>query len=69
MRTAYGAGWRFALFLIAIVALALGPLFLVYRSQCIEDGQRVDDWSLVLPWDDPPADCTRHETGFDVLLR
>jgi hypothetical protein len=67
MRTAFGAGWRFALFLVVIVALAVSPLFLVYRSRCIEYGKQVDSWSLVAPWDDPPADCTRHETGFDVL--
>jgi len=61
------AGWRFALFLIVIVALVVAPLFLVYRSQCIEDGKPADTWSLVAPWDDPPSDCRGHETGFEVL--
>ena len=67
MRMAYGAGWRLALFLIVIVALVIGPLFLVYRSQCVENGERADSWSIVAPWDDPPADCRGHENGFEVL--
>jgi hypothetical protein len=67
MRTAYGAGWRFALFLILIVALIVGPLFLVYRSKCVENGKHVDSWSFVAPWDDPPSDCRGHQTGFEVL--
>jgi hypothetical protein len=67
MRTMLGTGVRLALFLAVIAAIVAGPLFLVYRSKCVEDGQRVDSWSLVAPWDDPPADCRRHRTGFEVL--
>ena len=67
MRTAFGAGWRMILFLAVIAALVVSPLFLVYRSKCLEDGKRVDSWSLVAPWDDPPSDCRRHRTGFEVL--
>ena len=63
MRTSLGALWRF----IVIVALISAPLFLVYRSKCVEDGERVDSWSLVAPWDDPPSDCRGHQNGFEVL--
>ena len=67
MRTALGAGWRMLLFLLVIAALVVSPLFLVYQSKCVEDGERVDSWSLVAPWDDPPSDCRRHRNGFEVL--
>ena len=67
MRTAIGAGVRLVIFFVVIAALAIAPLFLVYRSKCVEDGKRVDSWSLVAPWDDPPSDCRRHENGFEVL--
>ena len=67
MRTAFGAGWRMILFLAVIAALVVSPLFLVYRSKCLDDGKRVDEWSLVAPWDDPPSDCRRHQNGFEVL--
>ena len=67
MRTALGAGVRLVIFFAIIAALAAAPLFLVYRSKCVEDGKRVDSWSLVAPWDDPPSDCRRHQNGFDVL--
>ena len=67
MRTAFGAGWRMILFLAVIAALVVAPLFLVYRSKCLEDGKRVDSWSFVVPWDDPPSDCRRHQNGFEVL--
>ncbi len=67
MRTSFGAAWRMIVLLILIAPLAVGPLFLVYRSQCLEDGKRVDEWSLVAPWDDPPSDCRGHENGFEVL--
>jgi hypothetical protein len=63
MRTSFGTLWR----LILIVALVMAPLFLVYRSKCIEDGEHVDSWSLVAPWDDPPSDCRRHQNGLEVL--
>jgi len=55
------------LFLLVIAALAAVPLLVVYRSQCVEDGKRVDSWSVVAPWDDPPSDCRDHESGFEVL--
>ena len=67
MRTIFGAGWRMILMLAVIAALAVSPLFLVYRSKCVEDGKRVDEWSLVAPGDDPPSDCRRHQNGFEVL--
>ena len=67
MRTLFGTGFRLAVFLVVIVALVLAPLFLVYRSKCVENGKRVDSWSLVAPWDDPPSDCRRHQNGFEVL--
>ena len=67
MRTILGAGWRLVLILATILAIAIAPLFLVYRSKCVEDGERVDSWSLVAPWDDPPEDCGGHQHGFDVL--
>ena len=67
MRTAFGAGVRLVIFFVLIAALAIAPLFLVYRSKCVEDGKRVDSWSLVMPWDDPPSDCRRHQNGFEVL--
>ena len=67
MRTAFGAGWRMVVFLAVIGVLAVAPLFLVYRSKCVEDGKRVDSWSLVAPWDDPPSDCRGHQNGFEVL--
>jgi hypothetical protein len=58
---------RLAIILVVIAAVIVGPLFLIYRSKCVEDGKRVDSWSLVAPWDDPPSDCRRHENGFEVL--
>lgn len=67
MRMLFGTGFRLVLFLVVIVALVIAPLFLVYRSKCIEDGKRVDSWNLVAPWDDPPSDCRRHQNGFEVL--
>jgi hypothetical protein len=67
MRMLFGTGVRLVLFLLAIAALACAPLFLVYRSKCVEAGKRVDSWNLVAPWDDPPADCRRHRNGFEVL--
>ena len=67
MRTALGAGWRMILFLAVIAALVVSPLFLVYRSKCLDEGKRVDEWAFVAPWDDPPSDCRRHENGFEVL--
>ncbi len=67
MRIAIGTGIRVALFLLVIAVLVIAPLFLVYRSKCVEDGKRVDSWSLVAPWDDPPSECRRHESGFEVL--
>jgi hypothetical protein len=67
MRTSLGAAWRMVVLLILIAPLAVGPLFLVYRSKCLEDGKRQDSWSLVAPWDDPPSDCSGHQTGFEVL--
>jgi hypothetical protein len=63
MRTGFGTLWR----LVIIAALVAAPLFLVYRSQCREDGKRVDSWSLVAPWDDPDSDCRDHQNGFEVL--
>ena len=67
MRTLFGTGARLVVFLALIAALAIAPLFLVYRSKCVENGKRVDSWSLVAPWDDPPADCRRHQNGLEVL--
>ena len=67
MITAFGTGVRLAIILVVIAAIVIGPLFLVYRSKCVEEGKRVDSWSLVAPWDDPPSECRRHENGFDVL--
>ena len=67
MRTSLGAAWRMVVLLILIAPLAVGPLFLVYRSKCLEDGKPTDSWSLVAPWDDPPSDCRGHENGFEVL--
>ena len=67
MRTVFGAGWRMILFLVVIAALVVSPLFLVYRSKCLDEGKRVDEWSFVSPWDDPPTDCLRHQNGFEGL--
>jgi hypothetical protein len=69
VRTAFGTGVRLAIILVVIAAIIVGPLFLVYQSRCVEDGKRVDSWSLVAPWDDPPSDCRRHRTGFEVLKK
>ena len=63
MRTTFGAFWRLAI----IAALLVSPLFLVYRSECRDEGKRVDEWSFVAPWDDPPSDCRGHQNGFEVL--
>ena len=66
MRTAFGALWRYHVPRV-IVALVPSPLFLVYPSKCLENGKRVDSWSLVAPWDDPPSDRRHHQNGFEVL--
>ena len=55
------------LFLLVIAALVVSPLFLVYRSKCLEDGKRADSWAFVAPWDEPPSDCRNHPNGFEVL--
>jgi hypothetical protein len=65
--TAFGTGLRLVVFIAVIAAIIVGPLFLIYRSRCLEDGKRVSSWSLVAPWDDPPSDCRGHESGFEVL--
>ena len=67
MRTMLGTGMRLIVFFAVIAALAVAPLFLVYRSKCVENGERVDSWSFVAPWDDPPSDCRHHQNGFEVL--
>ena len=66
MRTSFGTVWRM-ICPDRSRRSSLAPLFLVYRSKCVEDGKRVDSWSLVAPWDDPPSDCRRHQNGFEVL--
>ena len=63
MRTA----WRMILILALIAPFVVAPLFVVYRSSCVDEGKRVDEWSVVAPWDDPASDCRDHETGFEVL--
>ena len=63
MRTGFGTFWRF----VVIVALIAAPLYVVYRSECHEDGKWVDSWYLVAPWDDPDSDCRKHQNGFEVL--
>ena len=63
MRTAFSSLWRIGL----IALLVASPLFVVYRSKCREDGKRVDEWSLVAPWDDPPSGCRNHQNGFEIL--
>ncbi|HYH59857.1 MAG TPA: hypothetical protein VD790_11670 [Thermoleophilaceae bacterium] len=63
MRSIPGILWR----LFVILAVIAAPLFIIHRSQCIEDGERVDSWSLVAPWNDPPSDCRDHQNGFEVL--
>jgi hypothetical protein len=65
--TALGTGVRLGITLVVIAAIIVGPLFLIYRSKCVENGKRVDSWSLVAPWDDPPSDCRRHQNGLEVL--
>ena len=67
MRTLVGAGWRMIIFIVLIAALVVAPLFVVYRSKCVENGKRVDSWNFVAPWDDPPSDCRHHQNGFEVL--
>ena len=67
MGTALSTGVRLAIILVVIAAIIVGPLFLIYRSKCVEGGKRVDSWSFVAPWDDPPSECRRHESGFEVL--
>ena len=62
-----GTALRLVIVLVLIAAVIVAPLFLVYRSKCVEDGKRVDSWALVAPWDDPPSDCRGHENGFEVL--
>ena len=52
---------------LVIVAIALVPLFLVYKSTCGRGDDRRTEYSLVLPWNDPPADCRSNESGFDVV--
>jgi hypothetical protein len=67
VRTLFGTVVRLVIFAVVIAAVIAVPLFLVYRSKCVEDGKRVDSWSFVAPWDDPPSDCRRHQNGFEVL--
>jgi hypothetical protein len=63
-RVYLGASVRFVLIVAVLVALVAVPLVTIYRSRC-ERGQV--QYSFVLPWDDPPAECRRHESGFEIL--
>ena len=58
---------QLAVALVLIVGLASLVLLTVYRSRCPEHGKLVTRWSFVAPWENPPADCRRNQSGFSVL--
>jgi hypothetical protein len=62
--TYLGATVRLVLIVALTLALVLIPLLTIYRSTCEGDSTR---YSLVPPWDDPPADCREHRSGLDLL--
>jgi hypothetical protein len=64
--TYLGATVRLALIVALTLAVVLIPLLTIYRSTCEEKSTR---YSLVAPWDDPPADCRDHRSGLDLLRK
>ncbi|HWH45465.1 MAG TPA: hypothetical protein VNT32_12115 [Thermoleophilaceae bacterium] len=68
LRILGGAGWRFAIILLIVLAMMLMPLLLVHRAEgCAKAGKRDTRWTLVLPGGDPPEGCRESRSGFDVL--
>lgn len=62
-----GAGALVAVAIVVIVAVAAVPLVLVYQSNCPDGPSRATEYSFVLPWNDPPAECRDHRRGFEVV--
>ncbi len=62
-----GSGALIAIVLVVIVVIALVPLFLVYKGTCGSGQDRATEYNIVLPWNDPPADCRGTQTGFDIV--
>jgi hypothetical protein len=59
---------RLVVLVALIVAVALAPLFVVYRSRgCSDEGGRETRWSFVAPFSDPPEECSESDNGFQVL--
>jgi hypothetical protein len=52
------------LILAVVAALVAVPLVTIHRSRCERAQVR---YSFVPPWDDPPAECRGHESGFEIL--
>ena len=65
MRTLLGTGWRLVLFLVLLAAVVALPLISIQQSRCPGEGV---SYSIVAPWDDPPAECRDHKTGLKLIL-
>ena len=66
MRRLFGSGFVLVV-LAVIVVIALVPLFLVYKSTCGSGDERRTEYNLVLPWNEPPANCRDDMTGFQIV--
>ena len=56
---------RFAVIVLILAVLIGLPLVVIYRSRCDHEIR----YSLVAPWDDPPAECAKNESGLDLIRR
>jgi hypothetical protein len=56
---------RFAVAVAILAAVVAVPLVVIYRSHC--DGEI--RYNVVPPWNDPPKECTRHQSGLDLLRK
>ncbi len=63
-----GGGLLTLVVIAVILVVAVIPLLFVFRSTCQEGGERATKYSLVPPWDDPPADCRDNQRGYEFLL-
>jgi hypothetical protein len=67
MRVLLGTGVRLILIVALLAVLVAIPLVTVYRSTRCEGERRSARYEFVPPWDDPPAECRRNQSGFDLI--
>ena len=67
LRMLSGTLIRIVIFFAIIAALIAVPLITVYKSRCRENRKDRTRYSFVLPWDDPPKECRRHQSGLEIV--